>query len=80
VRTERDAARAAKEHLRDRLSGLPGVGGVGIGRRDDGYVLTVTVTREETCALVPAECEGVDVEVRVGGAVRAVPATPDPTG
>ncbi|WP_336921542.1 hypothetical protein [Aquipuribacter sp. SD81] len=72
--TDRDAARAAKDHLRTRLQGLPGVGGIGLGRRHGGYVITVTVAREETCAHVPGHYEGVDVEVRVGGAVAALPA------
>lgn len=70
--TDRDAARTAKEQLRARLAQLPGVNGVGIGRRGGGYVVTVTVTEQTVREQVPTSCEGVAVEVRVAGPVRAL--------
>ncbi|WP_380164367.1 hypothetical protein [Jannaschia sp. R86511] len=72
--TDRDTARAAKEQLRTELRRLPGVAAVGLGRRPDGYVITVTVTERSTCAHVPPHFHGVTVEVRVSGPVRALPA------
>lgn len=72
--TDRDAARAAKQHLRARLAALDGVGGVGIGRRHGSYVVTVDVAEETVVERVPSSWDGVDVEVRVVGRVR--PLTP----
>lgn len=69
--SDRDTARVAKEHLRARLAPLGGVNGVGIGRRDGGYVVTVNVTERTTSEQVPVSFEGVPVEVRVTGPVRA---------
>jgi hypothetical protein len=68
--TDREAARAAKEHLRADLHGLPGVGGIGIGRRRGDWVVTVTVTEQQLCEAVPGSYDGVAVEVRVSGPVR----------
>jgi hypothetical protein len=73
---DRDAARAAKEQLRADLAGLPGLGGIGIGRRHGAWVVTVRVEVEGACVAVPASYEGVPVEVRVTGPVRAL-TTPD---
>ena len=39
--TDRAAARAAKSALTDRLSGEPGVVGIGLARRANDYVLKV---------------------------------------
>lgn len=68
--TDRAAARAAKELLRAELAPLGGIGGIGIGRREGSYVLTVNVTVDELVRRVPASVEGVPVEVRVSGPVR----------
>lgn len=68
--SDRDTARAAKEHLRAQLAPLGGVNGVGIGRRDGSYVLTVNVTERTTSERVPGSFDGVPVEVRVVGPVR----------
>lgn len=65
--TDRDSARAAKEHLRAELAALDGVAGVGIGRRQGGYVVTVDVAEETDGERVPTSYGGVDVEVRVVG-------------
>lgn len=69
--TDRDSARAAKERLRTELAPLGGVGGIGIGRRDGSYVVTVDVVDETDGRQVPTTWDGVDVEVRVTG--RVVP-------
>lgn len=68
--SDRDAARAAKDHLRAELAPLGGVNGIGIGRRGAGYVLTVNVTEPTTSERVPGSFDGVPVEVRVVGPVR----------
>ena len=69
--TDRDSARVAKEQLRAELAPLDGVGGIGIGRRRGGYVVTVDVAEQTDGAQVPSTWHGVDVEVRVIG--RVVP-------
>ena len=69
--TDRDSARTAKEHLRAELAPLDGVGGIGIGRRDGSYVVTVDVVEQTVCEQVPSTWDGVTVEVRVVG--RVVP-------
>lgn len=81
--TDRATARAAKDLLRAELAPLGGVGGIGIGRREGSYVLTVNVTVDELVPQVPHSVEGVPVEVRVVGAIRPlVPAEgrPDRSG
>ncbi len=70
--TDRDTARAAKDQLRAELGRLPGVTGIGLGRREGDYVITVSVTEQATCDHVPAHFHGVTVEVRVSGHVRAL--------
>ena len=70
--TDRGAARTAKEHLRADLARLPGVNGIGIGRRAGSYVVTVTVTEQTVRSHVPTSYDGVPVEVRVAGVVRAL--------
>ena len=69
--TDRDSARTAKERLRAELAPLAGVGGIGIGRRDGSYVVTVDVVEQTVCEHVPQTWDGVAVEVRVTG--RVVP-------
>lgn len=73
---DRDVARAAKERLHADLAGLPGFGGIGIGRRHGAWVVTVRVDVEGACGAVPDSYGGVPVEVRVTGPVRAL-TTPD---
>ena len=68
--TDRISARAAKDGLRAELAPLDGVGGIGIGRRDGGYVVTVDVVDDADTVQVPSTWDGVDVEVRVVGRVR----------
>lgn len=70
--SDRAAARAAKDHLRADLSRLSGVNGLGIGRRQGQYVVTVTVTEQTVLEHVPGVYEGVVVEVRVVGQIRAL--------
>jgi hypothetical protein len=68
--TDRAAARAAKSVLVERLSDDPGVVGVGLARRDDGYVLTVNLTDPAVGTRVPGVVDGVRVVTAVIGAVR----------
>jgi hypothetical protein len=67
--TDRDSARAAKDGLRTELAPLDGVGGIGIGRRGGGYVVTVNLMDGAEVERVPSTWDGVDVEVRVVGGV-----------
>lgn len=76
--SDRDTARAAKDELRARLTLLPEVTGIGIGRRQGEYVITVNVTTQAACEHVPAHVHGVVVEVRVSGHVRALSYTDRP--
>lgn len=80
--SDRDAARAAKDQLRTRLAPVLGVGGIGIGRRPDGYVVTVDVADEAHTTQVPSSWDGVDVEVRVVGRITplAAPGAEDAAG
>ena len=81
-----ERAREAKAMLRDDLAGLDGVTGVGITRADltgaperdgrpqdvaDDWLVRVNVTSDDV--EVPENVDGVDVEVRVVGAVTASP-------
>lgn len=65
------AARAAKTRLRLDLAGRDGVCGVGISRRADGYHVQVDVERGSDRETVPGEVDGVPVDVRVSGPIRA---------
>jgi len=65
-----EQARAAKERLRMTLKGRSDVRGIGISRADDGYQLQVNVSRSPGPDL-PGAVDGVDVRVRVVGAIRA---------
>ena len=64
-----EQARAAKERLRTTLQGRSDVRGIGIARAADGYQLQVNVARDHTD--LPGAVDGVDVRVRVVGAIRA---------
>jgi hypothetical protein len=65
-------ARAAKERLRRTLEGRSDVRGIGIARSGDGdgYRLQVNVSTSPGPDL-PGDVDGVDVQVRVVGAIRA---------
>ncbi|AEE44412.1 hypothetical protein [Cellulomonas fimi] len=63
-------ARAAKERLRADLAGRPEVRGIGIAPDGDGYQVQVNVSRR-TAATLPRAVDGVNVRVRVVGAVSA---------
>ncbi|WP_182112438.1 MULTISPECIES: hypothetical protein [unclassified Actinotalea] len=64
-------ARTAKSHLRAALSGHEGVRGIGVRPDGDGYALRVNVEHPGDRTGVPDRVDGVPVDVRVVGAVRA---------
>jgi len=66
-----DSARAAKARLRSDLAGRAGVRGVGISRTSDGYGVRVNLQRESDRESVPADIDGVPVDVRVSGSIQA---------
>jgi hypothetical protein len=68
--TDRAAARAAKSALTERLSGDPGVVGIGLARRASGYVLKVNLADPTAAPRVPGDVDGVRVVTEVIGAVR----------
>jgi hypothetical protein len=68
--TDRAAARAAKSTLAQRLSGDPGVVGIGLARRASGYVLKVNLADATAVRRVPGDVDGVRVVTEVTGAVR----------
>jgi hypothetical protein len=68
---DRAAARAAKSSLAARLSAVPGVVGIGLARRDTGYVVKVDLADAGVASRVPGAVDGVRVVTEVVGAVRA---------
>jgi hypothetical protein len=68
--TDRASARAAKTALSERLSAEPGVVGIGLARRDAGYVVKVNLADAAAAARVPHDVDGVRVVTQVVGAVR----------
>jgi hypothetical protein len=68
--TDRAAARAAKSTLAERLSGDPGVVGIGLARRKSDYVLKVNLLDAAAAPRVPGNVNGVRVVTEVTGAVR----------
>ncbi|WNB85702.1 hypothetical protein [Cellulomonas sp. ATA003] len=68
---ELEKARAAKARLRSDLAGQPGVCGVGITHGRDGYGVRVNLRRESDRDGVPGQVDGVPVDVRVSGSIRA---------
>jgi len=68
--TDRSAARAAKSTLTARLSGDPGVVGIGLARRESGYVLKVNLAAATAVRRVPGDVDGVRVVTEVIGAAR----------
>ena len=68
--TDRATARAAKSTLAARLSAEPGVVGVGLARRDSGYVVKVDLADAGVARRVPGDVDGVRVVTEVIGVVR----------
>jgi hypothetical protein len=68
--TDRAAARAAKSALAARLIAEPGVVGVGLARRDSGYVVKVDLADAGAAGRVPGDVDGVRVVTEVVGGVR----------
>ena len=68
--TDRTAARAAKSALAARLSAEPGVVGVGLARRESGYVVKVDLADARAADRVPPDVDGVRVVTEVIGAIR----------
>jgi hypothetical protein len=68
--TDRAAARAAKSFLSAQLAREPGVVGIGLARRDTGYVVKVDLADEGAASRVPADVDGVRVVTEVVGVVR----------
>jgi hypothetical protein len=64
-------ARAAKARLRSDLAGRDGIRGVGIARTPDGYHVRVNLQHESDRTGVPAQIQGVPVDVRVSGSIHA---------
>lgn len=68
--TDRAAARAAKSALAARLRAEPGVVGVGLARRETGYVVKVDLADADAAGVVPEDVDGVRVVTEVIGVVR----------
>jgi hypothetical protein len=69
--TDLPQARAAKEHLRERLRDRDGVVGVGIARSAGGYCVTVNVADAAAAGQVPGDVDGVEVRIAVVGGITA---------
>ena len=70
--SDRASARAAKTTLAARLSAEPGVVGIGLARRDRGYVVKVDLADAAAARRVPGVVDGVRVVTEVVGVVRPV--------
>jgi hypothetical protein len=68
--TDRATARAARSALAARLSADPGVVGIGLARRDSGYVVKVDLADARTASRMPREIDGVPVVADVIGVTR----------
>jgi hypothetical protein len=68
--SDRASARAAKSALAERLTGAPGVVGIGLARRDSGYVVKVDLADPGAAGSVPGDVDGVRVVTEVVGVVR----------
>ena len=68
--TDRASARAAKSALSHRLAADPGVVGVGLARRDSGYVVKVDLADAHAAERVPGDVDGVRVVTEVVGVIR----------
>jgi hypothetical protein len=71
---DRDRALAAKQRLRDMLGDDAALRGIGISLVDQGYAVRVNVVDEEAVVRLglPAEVDGVPVDVKVVGTIRAL--------
>lgn len=72
---DREAARAAKSHVRRLVAGHGSVNGIGLRRDDEaGWVVKVNLTGEDAGLrrTLPSVVDGVRVDVAVVGPVRAV--------
>lgn len=67
-------ARAAKERVKELLGERDELRGVGITRSDEGYALKVNLSERNEVRL-PAEIDGVPVQVEIVGEVRALRTT-----
>ncbi len=68
--SDRASARAAKSALAERLTGEPGVVGIGLARRDSGYVVKVDLADAGAAGRVPGDVDGVRVVTEVVGVIR----------
>lgn len=68
--TDRAAARAAKSTLAEQLASEPAVVGIGLARRDTGYVVKVNLADAAAAGRVPSHVDGVRVVTEVVGAIR----------
>jgi hypothetical protein len=68
--TDRASASAAKSALRARLAADPDVVGVGVARRESGYVVKVNLSDAHAASRVPGVVDGVRVVTEVVGVVR----------
>ncbi|HEX2075575.1 MAG TPA: hypothetical protein VHF92_17495 [Geodermatophilus sp.] len=68
--SDRAAARAAKSALSAQLATEPGVVGIGLARRDTGYVVKVDLTDPRAASRVPGDVDGVRVVTEVVGVIR----------
>jgi hypothetical protein len=70
--SDRASARAAKTTLSARLSAEPGVVGIGLARRDRGYVVKVDLADAAAARRVPGDVDGVRVVTEVVGVIRSL--------
>ncbi len=66
----RAAARAAKSVLAASLGADPGIVGIGLARRESGYVLKVNLADPAAARRVPGDVDGVRVVTEVVGTIR----------
>jgi hypothetical protein len=66
----RDAAIAAKQKLRSHLAGHPGVRGVGLTRRGEGYAVKVNLENVPEDDTLPTDVDGVPIIIDVVGTVK----------
>jgi len=66
----RAAARAAKSALVESLGADPGVVGIGLARRESGYVVKVDLTDAGVARRVPGDVDGVRVVTEIVGTIR----------
>lgn len=64
-------ARAVKDQLVQRLRAVPEVNGVGLVRRDDGWVVKINLIRYAPDLALPLQIDGVAVTVDIVGPIVA---------